>query len=259
MHTPPKSAGDAPARVPHHVAVIMDGNGRWARARGRPAEAGHRAGVEVIRKLLGACREHGVAVLTLFAFSSENWQRPREEVRGLMALFARYLRREVRELDESGVRLRVIGDRARFGARIVHLMDEAERQTAANTASTLVIAADYGGQWDIVQAARALARDAANGRLDPECIDAAALQQRLCLGDLPQPDLLIRTGGDHRISNFLLWQIAYTELYFTECHWPDFDAGEFAAALRDYAARERRFGARPAAAGQVTTGQVTAC
>ncbi|MCG3168726.1 MAG: Ditrans,polycis-undecaprenyl-diphosphate synthase ((2E,6E)-farnesyl-diphosphate specific) [Pseudomonadales bacterium] len=259
MQSPTKSEGEVPPRVPQHVAVIMDGNGRWARARGLPAVAGHRAGVEVIRKLLGACREHGVAVLTLFAFSSENWQRPREEVRGLMALFARYLRREVRELHASGVRLRVIGDRVRFGPRIVRLMDEAERQTAANTTSTLVIAADYGGQWDIVQGARALAHDVAAGRLDPERIDSAALQQRLCLGDLPQPDLLIRTGGDHRISNFLLWQIAYTELYFTECYWPDFDTGEFAAALRDYAARERRFGARPAAPGQMATGQVTAC
>lgn len=238
---------ETPLRVPRHVAVIMDGNGRWAQARGLPVLAGHRAGVEVIRKLLRACREHGIDVLTLFAFSSENWQRPREEVRGLMALFAHYLRREVRELNENGVRLRVIGDRDRFGPRIMRLMAEAELRTASNTDSTLVIAADYGGQWDIVQATRALAREVLAGRLAPEEIDAAQLQARLCLGDLPQPDLLIRTGGDHRISNFLLWQLAYTELYFTECCWPDFDAGEFANALRDYASRERRFGLRPQA------------
>lgn len=240
-------------RIPRHVAIIMDGNGRWARARGLPTLAGHRAGIEVIRKLLRACREQGVEVLTLFAFSSENWQRSREEVRGLMALFARYLRREVRELAESGVRVRIIGDRQRFGPHIGRLMHDAERQTVGNTASTLVIAADYGGQWDIVQAAAALAREVAAGRVDPERIDANELQARICLHDLPPPDLLIRTGGDYRISNFLLWQIAYTELYFTECFWPDFDVGEFRRALDEYAARERRFGCRPA---QV---QVAAC
>ena len=179
MKSVTKSPAEAAQRVPQHVAVIMDGNGRWARARGLPALAGHRAGVEVIRKLLRACQEHAISVLTLFAFSSENWQRPPDEVRGLMALFARYLRREVRELDASGIRIRIIGDRERFGPRIGHLMAEAEQQTAANTASTLVIAADYGGQWDIVQAARALAREAAVGRLDPERIDAADVQARL--------------------------------------------------------------------------------
>lgn len=253
MQSVTKAPAEVAQRVPQHIAVIMDGNGRWARARGLPALAGHRAGVEVIRKLLRACQEHAISVLTLFAFSSENWQRPPDEVRGLMALFARYLRREVRELDASGIRIRIIGDRERFGQRIGRLMAESEQQTAANTASTLVIAADYGGQWDIVQAARTLAREAAVGHLDPEHIDAADVQARLCLGDLPPPDLLIRTGGDHRISNFLLWQLAYTELYFTECYWPDFDVSEFRQALGDYAARERRFGARPQAP------QVVAC
>jgi len=240
---------DAPVRVPRHVAVIMDGNGRWARARGLPAVAGHRAGVEVIRKLLTACRENGVEVLTLFAFSSENWQRPRDEVRGLMALFMRYLRSEVRELHENGIRLRIIGDRARFAPRLRRLMEESESLTAGNAGFTLVIAADYGGQWDILQAARSLAADVAGGLLRPDDIGAAQLDARLSASDLPRPDLLIRTGGDHRISNFLLWQLAYTELYFTECFWPDFDAGEFALALRDYAARERRFGGRPAQDG----------
>ncbi len=247
MLPPTTPAGDGTPRIPRHVAVIMDGNGRWAKARGLPAVAGHRAGVEVIRKLLRACREHGVGVLTLFAFSSENWQRPRDEVRGLMALFMRYLRAEVRELHENGIRLRIIGDRARFAPRLRRLMAESEALTAANTGFTLVIAADYGGQWDIVQAARALAAEVAAGRLQAHEVDAGALERHLSLADLPRPDLLIRTGGDHRISNFLLWQIAYTELYFTECFWPDFGAAEFAAALRDYAARERRFGGRPAA------------
>ena len=246
MLPPATPAGDGMPRIPGHVAVIMDGNGRWARARGLPAVAGHRAGVEVIRKLLRACRENGVGVLTLFAFSSENWQRPREEVRGLMALFMRYLRGEVRELHSNGIRLRIIGDRTRFAPRLRRLMEESEALTAVNEGFTLVIAADYGGQWDIVQAARALAAEVAAGRLQPNEIDAGALEAHLSLADLPRPDLLIRTGGDHRISNFLLWQIAYTELYFTECFWPDFGAAQFAAALRDYAARERRFGGRPA-------------
>jgi undecaprenyl diphosphate synthase len=232
------------------VAVIMDGNGRWAKARGLPTVAGHRAGVEVIRKLLRACREQGVEVLTLFAFSSENWQRPREEVRGLMSLFMRYLRSEVRELHENDIRLRIIGDRSRFAPRLRRLMEESEGLTERNAGFTLVIAADYGGQWDIVQAARGLAADAAAGLIEPGEIDAEALEARLGLSDLPRPDLLIRTGGDHRISNFLLWQIAYTELYFTECFWPDFDVAELRLALRDYAARERRFGARPAGAAR---------
>jgi undecaprenyl diphosphate synthase len=227
--------------------MIMDGNGRWARERGLPTLAGHRAGVEVIRRVLSACRDHGVTVLTLFAFSSENWQRPREEVRGLMALFMRYLRGEVRKLHRNGIRLRIIGDRSRFSRRLAALMQEAETLTAQNSGFTLVIAADYGGQWDLVQAARALACEVAAGRLDPADIDAARLENGLCLGDLPRPDLLIRTGGDHRISNFLLWQLAYTELYFTERYWPDFDDAELAAAINDYASRERRFGTRPQA------------
>jgi len=254
MNSAPRPEPAEPlARVPRHVAIIMDGNGRWAQARGLPTLAGHRAGVESIRRLLEACRAQGIEVLTLFAFSSENWQRPREEVRGLMALFIRYLRREVRELHGNGIRLRVIGDRARFPARLAQLMSEGEELTAANPGFTLVIAADYGGQWDIAQAARALAAAVARGELDPAAVDAASLEARTCLADLPRPDLLIRTGGDHRISNFLRWQIAYTELYFTESFWPDFDEDELAVALRDYAARERRFGGRPAATAGVAS------
>jgi undecaprenyl diphosphate synthase len=224
-------------RVPRHVAIIMDGNGRWARARGLPAIAGHRAGVEVIRRHLDACLREGIEVLTLFAFSSENWARPREEVRGLMALFFRYLRAEVRRLHQNGVRLRIIGERSRFPPRLAALMEESEAITAGNTALTLVIAADYGGRWDIVEAAA--------GRLDPATICMADIEAGLSLSDLPRPDLLIRTGGDHRISNFLLWQLAYTELYFSDCFWPEFDETQLEAALQDYARRERRFGARP--------------
>lgn len=231
-----------PCPLPRHVAIIMDGNGRWAKARGLPAIAGHRAGIEVIRKLLGACREHGVEVLTLFAFSSENWQRPREEVRGLMALFMRYLRAEVRKLHGNGIRLRVIGDRERFAPRLRRLMQDGERLTADNRGFTLVIAADYGGQWDIVQAARAIAVEVAAGRIAAHEVDAERLEQHLCLSDLPRPDLLIRTGGDHRISNFLLWQIAYAELWFTPVLWPDFKKEHLYSAILDYQNRERRFG-----------------
>ena len=246
MHVAATETLPAPLdRVPRHVAIIMDGNGRWARARGLPAIAGHRAGVEVIRRHLDACLREGIEVLTLFAFSSENWARPREEVRGLMALFLRYLRSEVRELHRNGVRLRIIGDRGRFPARLGALMEESEAITAGNTALTLVIAADYGGRWDILQAARKLARDAAAGKIDPDAIGMADIEAGLTLADLPRPDLLIRTGGDHRISNFLLWQLAYTELYFSDCFWPEFDDAQLQAALRDYAQRERRFGARP--------------
>lgn len=240
----------SPGRVPRHVAIIMDGNGRWARARGLPTLAGHRAGAEVIRRHLDACRARGIEALTLFAFSSENWRRPPDEVRGLMALFIRYLRGEIDRMQRNGVRLRIIGERSRFPPRLARLMAEAEEATAGNSAITLVIAADYGGQWDIARAARSLAEDAVAGRLDPAAIDAGKLASRLSLADLPMPDLLVRTGGDHRISNFLLWQLAYTELHFTDCFWPDFDEARFEAALADFASRERRYGGRPGAAGE---------
>jgi undecaprenyl diphosphate synthase len=240
-----EAIASGPGRVPRHVAIIMDGNGRWARARDLPTLAGHRAGADVIRRHLDACRARGISALTLFAFSSENWRRPREEVRGLMALFIRYLRTEVERMRRNGVRLRIVGERSRFPPRLARLMAEAEESTAANTAITLVIAADYGGQWDIAQAARSLAEDAVAGRIDPGAIDARQLEARLSLADLPHPDLLVRTGGDHRISNFLLWQLAYAELHFTDCYWPDFDEARFEAALADFASRERRYGGRP--------------
>lgn len=230
------------ANVPRHVAIIMDGNNRWAKARGLPGPAGHKAGVEAIRSVLKACETHGVEALTLFAFSSENWRRPPREVSALMALFLSYLRREVRELNASGVRVRIIGDRERFVPRLRAQIEQAEALTRNNTRTTLVIAADYGGQWDIAQAARAIACDVQAGKLAPDAITPDVFDRYTCLADLPKPDLCIRTGGEHRISNFLLWQAAYTELYFTDIFWPDFDGEALQAALLDYSQRMRRFG-----------------
>jgi undecaprenyl diphosphate synthase len=230
--------------VPHHVAIIMDGNNRWARQRGLPGLAGHRAGVEAVRDVLRACRQHGVGILTLFAFSSENWGRPTPEVRGLLALLSRYLRSEVKQLHRDNVRLRFIGARNRFSERLRRLMEHAERTTADNTGATLVIAVDYGGRWDIANAARRLAEQVAAGDLTPAEITSDRFAGELSISDLPLPDLCIRTGGDARISNFLLWQFAYTELYFTPTLWPDFGELEFARALADYGRRERRFGQR---------------
>jgi undecaprenyl diphosphate synthase len=226
------------------VAVIMDGNNRWAKREGVPGPAGHRAGVEAVREVLRACRAQGVEVLTLFAFSSENWGRPLPEVRALLALLSRYLRNEVRELHKDNLRLRFIGRRDRFSNRLQRLMRQSEHLTAGNTAATLVIAVDYGGQWDIVQSARTLAERVQAGTLRPADIDDAALQAQLSTSDLPPPDLCIRTGGDARISNFMLWQFAYSELYFTETLWPDFGELELARALQEYSRRERRFGLR---------------
>jgi len=231
-----------PANVPRHVAVIMDGNNRWAKARGLPGAAGHKAGVETIRTVLRACEKHGVEVLTLFAFSSENWRRPPREVSALMALFLTYLRREVKELNESGVRIRVIGDRSRFVPRLRASIEDAENRTRHNTKTTLVIAADYGGQWDIAQAAQRIALDVQSGALDAGAITPELFDSYTCLADLPKPDLCIRTGGEHRISNFLLWQAAYTELYFTDVFWPDFGADQLYEAILDYSQRMRRFG-----------------
>ncbi len=222
----------------------MDGNNRWARKHKMPGPAGHRAGVEAVRSVLRACRDHGVEVLTLFAFSSENWGRPLPEVRALLALLSRYLRTEVRELHRDGIRLRFIGERSRFSPRLQRLMQQSEQLTAGNREATVVIAVDYGGQWDIAQAAQKLAREVQAGRLRPEEIDASLLDRNVSISDLPRPDLCIRTGGDARISNFMLWQFAYSELYFTEVLWPDFGELEFARALADYGKRERRFGLR---------------
>ena len=228
--------------MPRHVAVIMDGNGRWARQRLLPRVAGHRKGVEAVRTAIRACIERGIGYLTLFAFSTENWRRPEDEVSILMDLFARALEQEVARLHENGVRFRVIGDIARFGPRIRELIAAGEALTAGNTGLTLTIAANYGGRWDIAQAARryfALHPEALAGDADtpPE-----ALEPHLAMAYAPEPDLFIRTGGEQRISNFLLWQLAYSELYFTDLLWPDFDAQALDAAIRHYRQRERRFG-----------------
>jgi len=233
---------DASGRLPRHIAIVMDGNGRWAQRRHRPRTFGHRAGAKAVRLCVRFCLERGIGSLTLFAFSSENWKRPKEEVGALMTLFLRSLDREVDELHANGVRLRFIGERADLSAAIRKRMDNAERLTCGNRALQLSIAISYGGRWDIVQACRALAREAAAGRLDPDAIDEAAFGARMGLSDLPEPDLFIRTGGDQRISNFLLWQMAYTELWFTETLWPDLDEAELQRAMAEFASRERRFG-----------------
>jgi undecaprenyl diphosphate synthase len=228
--------------IPAHLAVIMDGNGRWAKLRKRPRIIGHRAGARAVNVCVDFCLARGISALTLFAFSSENWGRPEEEVGGLMKLFVGALEREIDELHRRGVRIRFIGDRDRFSAPILARMAGAEAQTRDNARLTLVIAASYGGRQDIAHAARAIAQDVAAGRLQPDEVDEAAVAARMALADLPAPDLFIRTGGDHRISNFLLWQLAYTELWFTDTLWPDLDAATLQRALDAYAGRERRFG-----------------
>jgi undecaprenyl diphosphate synthase len=232
--------GTAP--VPRHVAVIMDGNGRWAEQRALPRAAGHRAGARAVRATIEQAARRGVAALTLFAFSSENWRRPADEVGVLMQLFLESLDREVAELDANGVRLRFIGDRARLAPALTERMAAAEARTAARSRLDLVVAIAYGGRWDLAQAARRLATEAATGRVNSAAIDEDALAARLSTAGRPAPDLFIRTGGERRISNFLLWDLAYTELWFTETLWPDFDEAELEAALADYAGRQRRFG-----------------
>ena len=244
-----------PQCVPRHIAIIMDGNGRWAQQRHRPRLIGHRAGARAVKSCVEFCLDHGVQALTLFAFSSENWNRPAEEVGGLMKLFLGALEREVDELHRLGARLRFIGERSRFDGPILARMQAAEALTAGNTRLQLSIAASYGGRQDIAQAARALAEDVAAGRLRPDQIDEDALSARMALADLPAPDLFIRTGGELRISNFLLWQLAYTELWFTDTLWPDVDAATLQRALEHYAGRERRFGLTSAqVAGHATGG-----
>ena len=230
------------AALPRHIAIVMDGNGRWAQQRGLPRPVGHSEGAKAVRRVVEACAQRGIQALTLFAFSSENWRRPRLEVDVLMRLFMRTLRSEIRRLDSAGVRLRFIGDRAAFSEALQQRMAQAEQRTAGNNGLNLVIAANYGGRWDIVQAAQQLAREVAAGRLSSDAINQAALQQYMCLADLPEPDLFIRTGGEQRISNFLLWQLAYTELYFSERLWPDYNAADLDAACSAFASRQRRFG-----------------
>ncbi len=231
--------------VPRHLAIIMDGNNRWARREGYAGVAGHRAGAEVAREIVSACEMRGIRYLTLFAFSSENWGRPKAEVRALLALLSRYLRNEVEKLARDGVRLRVIGRRDRFSPRLQKLIARAEAATETGDRATLTLALDYGGRWDVAEVTRSIAKDVAAGKLNPADIDEETVSQRLTTADLPDPDLCIRTAGEARISNFLLWQFAYAEFWFTEVLWPDFDETVLDLALADYAVRERRFGVRP--------------
>ena len=237
---PSIGAGETAASL--HVAIIMDGNGRWARARGMPRTFGHREGVKAVRRVVDCAPEFGIGNLTLFGFSSENWSRPQEEVSELMNILRYYLRREVAELHKNNVRIRMLGDRARLSADIVALIDNAEKLTADNTGLGLNIALSYGARSEIVQAARRIAEDVAAGKLSPAAIDEDALQSRLDTDGIPDPDLLIRTSGECRISNFLLWQIAYAELVFTDVLWPDFDRAHLVDALEEFSRRDRRYG-----------------
>lgn len=236
---------DAQNSVPAHVAIIMDGNGRWAEEHGQPRHQGHRVGAESVRQVVETCAREGVKALTLFAFSSENWQRPPSEVGMLMELFMRMLDRETGRLHKNDIRLKVIGDRTRLSERLKERCAKAEQITGSNQRMQLNIAASYGGRWDLTQAAKNLAQACLRGDMDPADIDEAALQSRICLGDLPDPDLFIRTGGEQRISNFLLWHLAYTEMYFTPVLWPAFRADEMRTALEWFAGRQRRFGGVP--------------
>jgi undecaprenyl diphosphate synthase len=228
--------------LPEHIAIIMDGNGRWARARRLPRTAGHKKGVDTTSRIVQLCGEKGIKALTLFAFSSENWRRPQEEVNTLMELFMLALKREVKRLNKNNVCLRFIGDRTAFSQKLQDSIQESEELTASNTGLQLQIAANYGGRWDIVQAARSMAEDVLSGSLSLDEIDDQAITTRISTSGIPEPDLFIRTGGEHRISNFLLWQLAYSELFFTDVLWPDFSEVELDAAIESFANRQRRFG-----------------
>ncbi len=233
---------DYARKLPRHIAIIMDGNGRWARKRGMPRFAGHKAGLDSVRAMVKTCLGKGIEYLTLFAFSSENWRRPPEEVGLLMSLFMTALDREVKKLHKNGVRLRIIGERSAFAPELQQRIAAAEAMTAENTALTLVIAANYGGRWDITQSVQQLAEQVAQGQLAPAEITPEKIAAHLSLADAPEPDLFIRTGGEERISNFLLWQLAYTEFYFTPLLWPEFDDKALEEALTSFASRQRRFG-----------------
>jgi undecaprenyl diphosphate synthase len=237
----PASAGPPPS-VPRHVAIIMDGNGRWAKARGLPRAAGHRAGAESARKVVRADGEAGVECLTLYAFSSENWRRPAAEISDLTGLLRFYLKRELDGLHKEGVRLRIIGDHTAFEADVAKMIDNAVAKTAGNSRMTLAIALNYGARSELVRVMQDLARQAADGGLAPEAIDEPRIEAALDTHDLPPLDLLIRTSGEQRLSNFLLWQVAYAELLFVDTLWPDYDGDTFRAALAEYARRERRYG-----------------
>ncbi|HEX8641479.1 MAG TPA: isoprenyl transferase [Allosphingosinicella sp.] len=239
--SPPESAGTATS-VPRHVAIIMDGNGRWAKARGLPRSAGHRAGAEAARAALRAAGEAGVECLTLYAFSSENWRRPAAEISDLTALLRFYVKKELNALHREGIRLVVLGDHKAFEADVARMVDEAVARTAGNRRMTLAIALNYGARGELVQATRRLASEVVAGRVAAGDIDEALIESALDTHDLPPLDLLVRTSGEQRLSNFLLWQAAYAELYFTDTLWPDFDEEAMRSALAEYARRERRYG-----------------
>ena len=244
MSEPQISLTQSPALVPRHVAIIMDGNHRWAKRKFLPGAAGHRAGAQNVRHVAELCADLGVEYLTLFAFSTENWNRPQREIDLLMRLMRGMLENDVEELHAKGVRLRIIGDRSKFSAEIQLLMARAEQVTQLNDRLYLTIAANYGGRWDIARAAREMAMAVERGELDPCSVDENTFENYLSMRDLPQPDLCIRTGGDRRISNFLLWDLAYTELYFTDAYWPEFDEILLETAFGDYQGRQRRYGRR---------------
>ena len=229
-------------KLPQHVAIIMDGNGRWAQQRGLPRVAGHKSGVETVRSVIQACAEKGIEVLTLFAFSSENWRRPKKEVTLLMGLFLAALQREVKKLHKNGVQLRIVGDVSAFDKKIQDQIIKSEVLTKDNKKLVLNIAANYGGQWDITQSVKSIAQQVQSGVISADEITSEMISQNLSMSDLPEPDLFIRTGGEKRISNFLIWQLAYSELYFTDTLWPDFDRIAFDKALDSFAGRQRRFG-----------------
>ncbi len=241
----PDTQPDLPAGpLPVHVAIIMDGNGRWARARHLPRAAGHKRGADAVRNVVTACGEFGIPFLTLYAFSSENWKRPMEEIDDLMGLLRHYLRNEVSELNAKNVRLRCIGDRSRLSPDIVQLMTEAEEKTARNTGLTLILALNYGAQAEIVEATRKIAEKVKAGEIEPAAIDEKLFAAHLQTADIPDPDIIIRTSGEQRLSNFLLWQAAYAELVFIDDYWPDFTKQTLTRALAEYGSRDRRYGAR---------------
>lgn len=240
------SESDHTPSIPKHVAVVMDGNGRWAKKRFLPRSAGHRAGVSATRAIVENCHQRGIEALTVFAFSSENWSRPKKEVDALMSIFISTLKSEMKKLKQQNVCVRFIGDRTSFPEELQAVINETELQTENNTGLALTIAANYGGRWDITEACKRIADKVSSGNLSANEVDESLLSKELCLADLPEIDLFIRTGGERRISNFLLWQLAYTELYFTDTLWPDFDDASLQEAIVWYGTRQRRFGLTPA-------------
>ena len=239
---PQESEEKSEPSLPRHIAIIMDGNGRWAKRNNLPRYAGHREGVKSVRRIVESCKQRGIEALTLFAFSSENWKRPKTEVGLLMDLFLHTLKKEISRLHRNDVRVRFIGDRTAFPIKLQQIMDTSEETTRDNKTLTLIIAANYGGRWDITNATKRLVAQVANGELSVDDINADRLGKELCTAGLPEPDLFIRTGGEERISNFVLWQLAYTELYFTDLLWPAFDDAALQHALDSYSGRQRRFG-----------------